>query len=129
MGADVLQVRDADVDMSLLAKRDKAVKWDPDILVSIHANAGGRGYLSVAGTSTYWHNPFWAPMAAKIYDRLLELDLKEFGVVGSFNYTVTRTSQIPSVLVEQEKLADPEFRQQMAQKIQAGLIDYLKASK
>ena len=138
MGADVLQVRDADVDMSLLAKRDKAVKWDPDILVSIHANAGGRGYLSVAGTSTYWHNPFWAPLAAKIYDRLLELDLKEFGVVGSFNYTVTRTSQIPSVLVEQafmshaedeEKLADPEFRQQMAQKIQAGLIDYLKASK
>jgi N-acetylmuramoyl-L-alanine amidase len=42
---------------------------------------------------------------------------------------------MPSVLVEQafmshaedeEKLADPHFRQQMAQKICDGLIDYLK---
>lgn len=138
LGADVVQVRDSDKDMSLLAKRDIAVQSDADLLISIHANAGGRGYLSVAGTSTYWHNPFWAPLAGSIYDRLLELDLKEFGVVGSFNYTVTRASQMPSVLVEQafmshaedeEKLADPEFRQQMAQKIMEGMIDYLKELK
>lgn len=135
LGAEVLQVRDSDKDMSLLSKRNFAIKSDGDILISIHANAGGRGYLSVAGTSTYWHNPFWAPLAGSIYDRLLELDLKEFGVVGSFNYTVTRASQMPSVLVEQafmshaedeEKLANPQFRQQMAQKICDGLIDYLK---
>ncbi|MBI5011059.1 MAG: N-acetylmuramoyl-L-alanine amidase [Bacteroidia bacterium] len=138
MGAEVVQVRDSDIDMGLLEKREIAVKSDADILVSIHANAGGRGYLSVAGTSTYWHNPFWAPLAESIYGRLLELDLKEFGVIGSFNYTVTRVSQMPSVLVEQafmshaedeEKLADPQFRQQMAQKILNGLIDYLKEAK
>ena len=105
------------------------------MLISIHANAGGRGYLSVAGTSTYWHNPFWAPLAQTIYDRLLEAGLGEFGVVGSFNYTVTRVSQMPSVLVEQafmthaedeEKLADPEFRQKMAVKIYEGIMDYLR---
>ncbi|MBK8051963.1 MAG: N-acetylmuramoyl-L-alanine amidase [Saprospiraceae bacterium] len=137
LGANVVQVRDSDKDMSLLTKRDIAIESDADLLISIHANAGGRGYLSVAGTSTYWHNPFWAPLAGSIYDRLLELDLKEFGVVGSFNYTVTRASQMPSVLVEQafmshaedeEKLADPEFRQQMAQKILSGLIDYLRVN-
>ena len=135
MGAEVLQVRESDRDMALLEKRDKAIQSGADLLISIHANAGGRGYLSVAGTSTYWHNPFWAPLAQSIYDRLLETGLGEFGVVGSFNYTVTRVSQMPAVLVEQafmthaedeEKLADPEFRQQMAVKICQGIIDYLK---
>lgn len=135
MGAEVLQVRDSDVDMTLTEKRDKAINAGADMLISIHANAGGRGYLSVAGTSTYWHNPFWAPLAQTIYDRLLETGLGEFGVVGSFNYTVTRASQMPAVLVEQafmthaedeEKLADPDFRQQMAVKIFEGIVDYLK---
>ncbi len=136
MGAEVIQVRDSDKDMLLIEKRDLAISSGADMLISIHANAGGRGYLSVAGTSTYWHNPFWAPLAERIYERLLETGLPEFGVVGSFNYTVTRTSQLPAILVEQafmthaedeEKLADPLFRQQMAEKIYAGIIDYLSA--
>jgi N-acetylmuramoyl-L-alanine amidase len=135
MGAEVLQVRESDVDMTLLDKRDKAIKAGADMLISIHANAGGTGYLSVEGTSTYWHNPFWAPLAQTIYDRMLETGLAEFGVVGSFNYTVTRASQMPAVLVEQafmshaedeEKLADPEFRQLMAVKIFEGMVGYLK---
>ncbi len=137
-GAEVVQVRDSDRDMGLIEKRDIAIKSGADMLISIHANAGGRGYLSVAGTSTYWHNPFWAPLAQTIYDRLLETGLDEFGVVGTFNYTVTRAIQMPAVLVEQafmthagdeEKLADPEFRQQMAVKIYEGIIDYLKEIK
>jgi N-acetylmuramoyl-L-alanine amidase len=135
MGAEVVQVRDRDIDMTLIEKRDIAIRSGADMLISIHANAGGRGYLSVAGTSTYWHNPFWAPLAQTIYDRLLETGLEEFGVVGAFNYTVTRASQLPAVLVEQafmthaedeEKLAEPEFRQQMAVKIVEGIIDYLQ---
>lgn len=135
MGAEVVQVRDSDRDMALLDKRDIAIKSGAHMLISIHANAGGRGYLSVAGTSTYWHNPFWAPLAHTIYDRLLETGLPEFGVVGSFNYTVTRVSQMPAILVEQafmshaedeEKLADPEFRQLEAEKILQGIVDYLR---
>ena len=138
MGAEVVQVRDSDRDMTLIEKRNIAIESGADMLISIHANAGGRGYLSVAGTSTYWHNPFWAPLAHTIYDRLLETGLIEFGVVGSFNYTVTRASQLPAVLVEQafmshaedeEKLADPDFRQLMAEKIRDGIVDYLKLVK
>jgi len=135
MGAEVVQVRDTDRDMSLIEKRDIAIRSGAHILISIHANAGGTGYLQVAGTSTYWHNPFWAPLATDIYNRLLELGLAEFGVVGSFNYTGIRLTQMPSVLVEQafmshaedeEKMADPRFRQSMAEKIAGGLLDYLK---
>ena len=135
MGAEILQVRDSDKDMTLLEKRDIVQSSDADLLISIHANAAGGGYLRVPGTSTYYNNPFWAPLAENIYSRLLELELEEFGVVGSFNYTVIRVSQMPSILVEQafmshaedeEKLADPHFRQQMAQKIYEGIVDYLK---
>ena len=136
MGAAVLLVRESDTTMSLLDKRAKAINSGANLLFSIHANAAGvsRGYLGVPGTSTYYHNPFWASLAESVYDHLLELGLEEFGVVGSFNYTVTRVSQMPSILVEQafmthaedeEKLADPEFRQKMAQKILDGLMDYL----
>lgn len=135
MGAEILQVRESDKDMSLIEKRDIAQSSDADLLISIHANAAGRGYLRVPGTSTYYNNPFWAPLAESIYNRLLELELDEFGVIGSFNYTVIRVSQMPSILVEQafmshaedeEKLADPQFRQQMAQKIYEGILDYLR---
>jgi N-acetylmuramoyl-L-alanine amidase len=138
MGAEVVQVRDSDRDMTLIEKRNIAIESGADMLISIHANAGGRGYLSVAGTSTYWHNPFWAPLAQTIYDRLLETGLIEFGVVGSFNYTVTRASQLPAVLVEQafmshaedeEKLADSDFRQLEAEKICQWIIDYLDGIK
>ncbi len=135
MGAEVIQVRATDINMSLLEKRDTAQLSNADLLISIHANAAGGGFLRVAGTSTYYHNAFWAPLAEKVYDRLLETTLNEFGVIGSFNYTVIRTAQMPSILVEQaflthaedeEKLADPEFRQQMANKIYEGIIDYLE---
>jgi N-acetylmuramoyl-L-alanine amidase len=137
-GAEVVQVRDSDKYMLLLDKRNIAISSGADILISIHANAGGRGYLSAGGTSTYWHNPFWAPLAQDIYDRLLETGLAEFGVVGSFNYTVTRVWQMPAILVEQaflsnaedeEKLADPDFRQQEAEKIYEGIVDYLRYMK
>jgi N-acetylmuramoyl-L-alanine amidase len=133
-GAEIVQARDSDKDMGLIEKRNIVESSGADLFVSIHANAGGGGYLRVGGTSTYYHNSFWAPLAENIYSRLLELGLKEFGVVGSFNYTPIRLSQMPSILVEQafmsnaedeEKLADSQFREQMAQKIYEGIIDYL----
>ncbi len=140
MGAEVLQIRESDRDMSLIEKRDTARLSDADLLISIHANAGSveRGYLGASGTSTYYNNPFWAPLAETVYDRLLELKLDPFGVIGSFNYTVIRVSQMPSILVEQafmshardeEKLADSQFRQQIAEKIYQGMIDYLNYMK
>jgi N-acetylmuramoyl-L-alanine amidase len=135
-GAEIIQVRAADTTLSLIDKRDKAVNSGADLLISVHANAAGtsRGYLGVGGTSTYYHNPFWADLAERMYEHLLELDLSEFGVVGSFNYTVIRVSEMPSILVEQafmthaedeEKLASPDFRQAMAEKMYNGILDFL----
>jgi N-acetylmuramoyl-L-alanine amidase len=135
-GAEILQVRETDTTLSLIDKRDNAIHSDADLLISIHANAAGtrRGYLGVGGTSTYYHNPFWADLAESMYGHLVELNLAEFGVIGSFNYTVIRVSQMPSILVEQafmtqaedeEKLASPDFRQAMAEKMYEGILEFL----
>ncbi len=136
-GVEVVMVRDRDEYMTLQEKRDIVEASDAHLLVSIHANsAAPRGdYLRVGGVSTYYHNPFWAGFAEIMYGQLLDLPLDEFGVVGSFNYLVTRMSSRPAVLVEQgfmshaedeEQLASPQFRQQMAEKIFDGVIEFVK---
>ena len=69
----------------------------------------------------------------------METGLDEFGFVGSFNYIVIRVHSRPTILVEQafldnaideEKLGSEEFRQNMAQKIYEGIVefvDYMRA--
>lgn len=139
-GAEILQVRDSDKDMTLTAKRDTVTNSDANIHFSIHANSSDpeNEFLGTSGTCTFYHNSFWAKLAEKIFGKLIELDLKPFGAVGSFNYRVTRMSDMPAILVEQaflshaedeEKLNDDNFRHQMAEKIYDGLIEYLRYMK
>jgi len=133
-GMEAYQLRPDDEGVPYMARRDSIEASGADLVVSIHTNAGGRGYLGVGGASTYYHNPFWDGFATLVYERLLELDLEEFGVVGSFNYRNTRVSSRPAILVEQafashaedeELLADPEFRTRMAEQIFAGIQDFV----
>lgn len=139
-GAQVLQVRDTDRDMSLALKRDTVTNSDANVHISIHANASDPDdeFLGTSGTATFYNNPFWAKFSESVFNRLIQLNLKPFGSVGSFNYRVIRMSDMPAILVEQaflsnaedeEKLIDEKFRDKMAQKIYEGLIDYLKYMK
>jgi N-acetylmuramoyl-L-alanine amidase len=132
-GMEVFQLRPARSGIPYMARRDSIEASDAHLVVSIHANSGGRGYLALKGTSTYYHNPFWAEFAHSVYDRLLELGLDESGMVGSFNYRNIRITSRPAILVEQafmshaedeERLADAEFRRRIAEQIFAGIADY-----
>ncbi len=134
MGYDVVEIRPEDTSPQLRERWLLTDSLDADIFISIHANAAGGGYLRVAGTSTYYHNPFWRDYAELGYEKLRELPLEEFGTVGSFNYMMCRMTQRPSMLVEQafmshaedeNKMADPEFRTQMAQKIAETVNEYI----
>ena len=134
MGYDVVEIRPGDSDPRLRERWLLTDSLDADIFISIHANAAGGGYLRVAGTSTYYHNPFWRDYAELGYEKLRELDLDEFGVVGSFNYMMCRMTQRPSMLVEQafmshaedeNKLADPKFRTKIAEKVAETLNEYI----
>ena len=134
MGYNIIEVRPEDSAPKLRERWLLVDSLDADVFVSIHANAAGGGYLRVAGTSTYYHNPFWRDYAELGYEKLRELELEEFGTVGSFNYMMCRMSARPSMLVEQafmshaedeNKLADPAFRTEIARKVAETINEYI----
>jgi N-acetylmuramoyl-L-alanine amidase len=64
-----------------------------------------------------------------------QLDLNEFGNVGSFNFSLSGPTEYPNCLVEvaflsnkedEKKILDQKFRAQVAKKIIAGIEDFLK---
>lgn len=134
-GAKVLMTRvnDSYVDNNyrIVSYRDK----DPDLLVSIHLNSAGDP-IRVKGTSTFYKHIGFRPLSQHIYKHLLDLGLKEYGNIGSFNFALNSPTEYPNVLVETLFLSNPEdemlildpgFRKQLADKIVLGLKDFVAA--
>jgi N-acetylmuramoyl-L-alanine amidase len=134
-GARVLMTRvnDSYVDNNyrIVSYREK----DPDLLVSIHLNASGDP-VNIQGTSTYYKHIGFRPLSHYIYQHMLELGLKGFGNVGSFNFALNSPTEYPNALVEtlflsnpedEMKMLDPDFRRQMADKIVLGIKDFVAA--
>jgi N-acetylmuramoyl-L-alanine amidase len=131
-GAEVIMTRDTDVDLSMGDRFERSIEAWPDLFVSIHANSIGLASdpMAVSGTSTYYRHEVFKPLSDLVYDELLQMDLREFGVIGSFNFSLSWFTQFPNVLVEtafishpgdEMLLIDPDFQHQMAQRIVAGL--------
>lgn len=135
MGYRVVEIRPGDSAPYLRERWLLTDSLQADVFISIHANAAGGDYLRVSGTSTYYNNPFWRDFAGLTYKNMLELSLNEFGIVGSFNYMMCRMSQRPSILVElafmshaedENKMANPDFRSAMSEKIARSIDEYIK---
>lgn len=132
-GARVVLSRDGDIDLSMQQRKEIFRNNDIDLLVSVHCNAASAG---VRGTSTYYKYLPYRDLAEKIITRLLEIEgVKEFGLVGNFNFSLEGTTAYPTVLVETLFMSDPEdmamlknprIRRQMMSKVVKGLEDYLK---
>ena len=69
---------------------------------------------------------------------MLELDLKEYGNTGSFNFMLNSPIEYPNALVEtlfisnpedEMKILDEKFQQQIADKIVLGIKDFLNSCK
>ncbi|MDR0754320.1 MAG: N-acetylmuramoyl-L-alanine amidase [Prevotellaceae bacterium] len=136
-GVKVSLTRSEDTDMSMSERILLMRKIDPDLLVSIHCNAGGSPFTG-KGTSTYYRHVGFRPLSTSILKRLLELDVNNFGNVGSFNFALNSPTEYPNVLVEtlfisspedEAKLLDDNFRNQMTDKIITGLQDFLNEQK
>jgi N-acetylmuramoyl-L-alanine amidase len=65
---------------------------------------------------------------------MIALDLKQFGVIGSFNFSLNSLIQMPNVLIETAFLSNPQdemllldygFRKRIASQIAAGLEEYI----
>jgi N-acetylmuramoyl-L-alanine amidase len=112
-------------------------KINPDLLVSIHCNAGGSPFTG-KGTSTYYRHTGFRPLSTAILKRLLELDVNNFGNIGSFNFALNSPTEYPNVLVEtlflsspedEAKILDENFQNNMIDKIMQGLQDFLNEQK
>lgn len=105
----------------------------PDLLLSIHLNSSLDPFKS-AGTSTFYRYEGFRPLSQSIYKRLLELNLPEYGNNGAFNFMLNGPTEYPNALIEtlflsnldeEMKIMDEAFQWKMAEKIVAGLQDYL----
>ena len=136
-GALVLMTRDRDVNVSMIERSEMVIASDAQILVSIHANSIGSATNpdAIRGTSSYYRHDAFQPLARMVHHRMLELPLGDFGLIGSFNFTLNALTEMPNVLVEtafmshpedEMKLLDPDFQDRMAEKIVDGLRDFFR---
>lgn len=109
----------------------------PDLLISIHLNSAADP-IRVSGTSTFYRYIGFRNLSNTIYKRMLELDLKEYGNTGSFNFMLNSPTEYPNALVEtlfisnpedEMKILDEDFQQQIADKIVLGIKDFLETCK
>ena len=109
----------------------------PDLLISIHLNSA-EDPIRASGTGAFYRYVGFRNLSLHIYNRMLELGLKEYGNTGSFNFMLNSPIEYPNALIEtlflsnpeeEMKMLDPAFQQQMADKIVSGIKDFLEASK
>jgi N-acetylmuramoyl-L-alanine amidase len=107
---------------------------NPDLLLSIHLNSSVNP-VDVYGTATYYKHPFCEPLNAAIHERMLQTGLRDFGNNPDFNFILNNPTEFPDALIEtlflsnpgdEEKVLQPAFQQLMAEKIMAGVKDYLQ---
>jgi N-acetylmuramoyl-L-alanine amidase len=107
---------------------------EPDLLISIHLNSSGDPIKS-GGTSSLYKYIGFRNLSYFINKRMLQLGLKEYGNIGAFNFMLNSPTEYPNALVETLFLSNPEeealimdpiFQQKMAEKIVAGVKDFLQ---
>ena len=136
-GANIVLSRSDDSDLSMYERVDIFDAAGVDMMVSVHCNAGGNP-LRPGGTSTYYKHIEYREMAKSVLENLLKLEVKNFGLVGNFNFSLNAPTFYPNILVEtlfmssledEELLADPMFQNMMMKRVVAGLEDYMKKVK
>ena len=136
-GAKVLMTRSTEkfVDNKerILIYRDN----EPDLLISIHLNSAGDPLRS-GGTATFYRYVGFRQLSYFIHERMLALGLKDYGNNGSFNFMLNSPTEYPNALVEtlflsnpeeEALILDPNFQQQIVDKIVLGIKDFLANAK
>lgn len=128
--------RNNDTSLSIIERLQMLQTARPDLLLSIHLNSSGND--TIRGTSTFYRYPGFRSLSQSLLKRMLELNLKEFGNVGSFNFGLNGATDYPNCLIEvaflsneadEKRILDPAFHKAVARKIYLGLMDWLNALK
>ena len=130
----VIMTREKDTTLSMLERIEFLNSKNPDLLISIHLNSSDVD--SVQGVSTYYRYIGFRPLSVAILHRILDLNLKEYGNVGAFNFSLSGPTDYPNCLVEvaflsnkkdEKKILDPAFHKAVAKKIIEGIEEFLKS--
>lgn len=133
-GAKVLMTRTTE---TTVPNNDRILKYrekEPDLLISLHLNSAVDPFKA-GGTSTFYRYVGFRGLSNSILKRMLELGLKEYGNIGSFNFMLNSPIEYPNALVEmlfisnleeEAKMIEEEFRSRMAEKIVMGIEDFLR---
>jgi N-acetylmuramoyl-L-alanine amidase len=109
----------------------------PDLLLSLHLNSSEDPFRT-SGTSTFYRYPGFRNLSLDIYNRMLQLGLKEYGNNASFNFMLNSPTEYPNALIEtlflsnleeEANILNPVYQQQMVDKIVAGVKDFLERCK
>lgn len=135
-GAEVLMTRTTDTEYNNVDRVLMLQAAMPDFLISLHLNSSS--LANVKGVSTYYKHIGFRPLTTSILNRMLQLNLNEFGNVGNFNFTLNAPTDFPNSLVEiaflsnaedEKKILDPRFHKAVAKKIYRGIKDWLKSAR
>ncbi|WP_020402508.1 N-acetylmuramoyl-L-alanine amidase [Gracilimonas tropica] len=137
-GANVILPRTDDSYVYMSERKEITLENEADLLVSIHANS--IGYISdpreIKGTGAFYKHMAFRPLAEIMYKNMMDLGFDDYGLTGSFNFSLNAPIEFPNVLVEtafisnpeeEMLLMDPDFQQKIAEQIVKGLEEfYLK---
>ncbi|MEO0985570.1 MAG: N-acetylmuramoyl-L-alanine amidase [Cyanobacteria bacterium J06639_14] len=134
-GVQVIMTRTDDRTLDLEPRVNLANRANATIFLSIHANAISLSRPDVNGVETYYASDAGERLASVIHANVLaETGMGDRGVKESRFY-VLRYTDMPAALIEvgfvtgeedAPQLADPEWREEMAQAIAQGLLQYLQ---
>lgn len=133
-GVAVRMTRTDDRFISLAGRSQLANRLDADLFVSIHANAISLSRPDVNGVETFYYSS-GRRLAQSIQSSILRrVQMRNRGVKQA-NFYVLRNSAMPAVLVEvgfvtgredAPRLANADFRRQMAEAIAEGILQYIR---
>lgn len=130
----VFMTREKDTTLSMPERIMMLRELQPDLLISLHLNSDKQD--TVQGVSTYYRYIGFRPLTQFVLNRMKELGLKEYGNIGNFNFSLNGPTDYPNCLIEiaflsnkedEEKILDPEFHKKVAEKIIAGIKDWLQS--
>lgn len=131
--ASVIMTREKDTTLTMPERIEFLKQQCPDMLISIHLNSADVD--TVQGVSTYYRYIGFRPLSVAILHRMLDLNLKEYGNVGAFNFSLSGPTDYPNCLVEvaflsnkedEKKILSPAFHKAVAKKIVEGIEEFLK---
>jgi N-acetylmuramoyl-L-alanine amidase len=106
----------------------------PDLMISLHLNSASN--TNIRGVSTYYKHIGFKSFSSDLLNKLLQLELREFGNVGNFNFTLNAPTDFPSALVEiaflsnaedEKQILDWRFQKAAAKKMYKGIRDWLRS--